>query len=216
MMLRPMANLFAVADREPGYLDRTAERLVASEEFDVVWRPAPGWVAAQALLPESEPDGEAVRARGFAFTEGRDRIQPGDDLGRLERAAELADRSPERMDELPGDFGFVRFRAEGTALAVRSCGGRVPLYLHRGERGRVAVGTRLGYFPRFLPTRFRADPLINAGWDRAPLRLIDGRTFVEGVSILPRASATELAADRVPRTASYWDPRPHRGDELHP
>jgi asparagine synthetase B (glutamine-hydrolysing) len=215
-MLRPMANLFAVADRDPGFLDQTAERLSAAEGFDLVWRPAPGWVAAQALLPESEPDGEAVRARGFAFTEGRDRIQPDGDVDRLERTAELSDCACERLDELPGDFGFVRFRADGTALAVRSCGGRVPLYLHRGEGGRLALGTLLNYFPRLLPTTFRADPLINAGWDRAPLRFIDGRTFVERVSILPRASATELAVNRVPRTVIYWDPRPDLDDELEP
>ena len=214
-MLPPMANIFAVADRDPGFLDRLAESLMQTGEFESVWRPAPGWVAAQALLPESEPDGDPVRARGFAFAEGRDRIQAGG-VDRLERAAELADRTPERLAELPGDFGFLRFRSDGTALAVRSCGGRVPLYLYRGEGGRLAVGTRLSYFARFLDTHFRADPLINASWDRTPLRFIDGRTFMEGVSIVPRASATELASDRAPRTVIYWDPRPDLGDKLEP
>jgi asparagine synthetase B (glutamine-hydrolysing) len=45
---------------------------------------------------------------------------------------------------------------------------------------------------------------------------IDGRTFVEGVSILPRASHVELAPGREPRQATYWDPRPAAGTVLHP
>ena len=115
-MLRPMANLFAVGDPDPGFLDRMEERLTATGEFESVWRPAPGWLAGQAPLPESEPDGDAVRSRGFAFVEGRDRLERGRDLDWLDRVAELADRSPHRLAELPGDFGFVRFRPDGTAL----------------------------------------------------------------------------------------------------
>ena len=215
-MVRPMADLFAVADREPEALDRIEERLANAGDFAVVWRPTPGWVAAWAPLPESSPEREEVRAGGFAFIEGRDRLEHPSDPGWLERVRELADRSPHRLHELPGDFGFIRFRPDGSALAVRSCGGWVPLYLHRGERGRLAIGTRLNYFPRLLPTRFLPDPLVNASWDRTPLRFIDGRTFVAGVTILPRGSYTEVGADRAPQTDRYWDPRPEVGDEPEP
>ena len=183
-----MANLFAVSDPDPGALDRIEERLAASGEFETVWRPGPGWLAAQAPLPESDPDGDAPRARGFAFVEGRDRLDGGRGLEWLDRVAELADQAPHRLGELPGDFGFIRFRPDGTALAVRSCGGLVPLYLHRMPGGGLALGTRLNYFPRLLPARFHPDALINASWVRTPLILIAGRTFVDGVSLLPRAT----------------------------
>src|SRR5919106_2760167 len=73
LMLRPMANIFAVADRDAAFLDSMEELLRADSEFAEVWRPAPGWVAATAPLPESQPDGEEIRGRGFAFAEGRDR-----------------------------------------------------------------------------------------------------------------------------------------------
>jgi asparagine synthetase B (glutamine-hydrolysing) len=215
-MLRPMADVFAVADLDPGILDRIEEGLTGNGEFEFVWRPGPGWLVAQAPLPESEADGEAVRSHGFTFTEGRDRLERGRDLGWLERVTELADSSPQHLAQLQGDFGFVRFRPDGSALAVRSCGGLVPLYLHRGDGGRVALGTRLNYFPRLLPGRFLPDPLINASWDRTPLRFIDGRTFVQGVSILPRGSHTELRPDRAPRTSIYWDPRPEVGNGPRP
>jgi asparagine synthetase B (glutamine-hydrolysing) len=211
-MLPPMANLFAVADGDPGFLDRMEERLSATGEFESVWRPAPGWVAGNAPLPESQPDAE-VRSRGFAFVEGRDRLERGRDLDWLDRVAELADHPADDLVQLPGDFGFVRFGRDGNVLAVRSCGGLVPLYLHRRTDGGLAIGTLLNYFPRLLPTRFLPDQLVNAAWVRTPLIFPYGRTFVDGVSILPRGSCTELRVARAPRTNSYWNPRPAVGAE---
>lgn len=208
-MLRPMANLFALASREDRSLDRVEASLTACGEFDAVWRPAPGWLAAVAPLPESESDGEALHSRGFAFVEGRDRVERPDTRW-LDRVAELADRMPHRLAELPGDFSFVRFRRDGSALAVRSCAGPAPIYLHRRAGGGLAVASLLQYFTRFLPDRFVADPLVNACWDTR-VTFMDGRTFLAGVSILPRASHTELAVDRPPRTGIYWDPRPAAG-----
>jgi asparagine synthetase B (glutamine-hydrolysing) len=217
LRLPPLANLFAVADGDERLLAGVEERLTAGGEFELVWRPAPGWVAAAAPLPGSEPDPEPVVSRGFAFTEGRDRLERGAELGWLERLTELCDRSPERLAELPGDFGFVRFRPDGSALAVRSAGGRVPLYLQRREGGGLAIGTLLNYFPRLVPGGLRPDPLVNASWARALTpTFIDGRTFVAGISILPRGSHTELSPARAPSTGVHWDPRPPEGQPPEP
>ena len=217
MTLPPLANLFAVCDRDPRLLDALEEELTAGADFDVVWRPAPGWVAAAAPLPGSEADSEHVRSHGFAFMEGRDRLEEGREPGWLERLGELCDHSPDRLGERPGDFTLVRFRPDGSALAVRSAGGKVPLYLHRRDGGGLAVGTLLNYFPRLLPGEFHADPLVNASWARAlSSSFIDGRTFVEGVSILPRGSHTELSPEGPPRTGVYWDPRPDVGETPEP
>jgi hypothetical protein len=214
-MLRPMANLFAVSDLEPALLDEMEDRLRRAGEFSEVWRPAPGWVAAQAPLPESEPDGDIARSHGLAFIEGRDRLERGDDHRWPHRVADVVDRAPTRLSEFPGDFAFVRFRPDGTALAVRSCAGLAPLYLYRRAGGGLALGTLLNYFPRLLPEAFRADPLINAS-STASSRFLYGRTFVEGVSILPPASFMELFPGRTPKTGIYWDPRPQEGDEPRP
>jgi asparagine synthetase B (glutamine-hydrolysing) len=217
LRLRPLANLFAVADSDQGVLARLEERLAASGEFDLVWRPAPGWVAASASLADSAADSEPVISRGFAFMEGRDRLEQSGDDDWLDQLGELCERFPQRLGELPGDFTFMRFRPDGSALAVRSAGGRVPLYLQRRDGGGLAVGTLLNYFPRLLPGGLRPDPLVNASWARAlTSTFIDGRTFVEGISILPRGSHTELAPARPPRTGIYWDPRPPIGEAPQP
>ncbi len=214
-MLRPMSNLFAVSHRDIGFLDGIEENLRHAGEFDLIWRPARTWVAARAALPEGEPDSELVRAKGVAFLEGRDGLERGRGVAWLDRVMRLTDSAPHRLHELAGDFGFVRFRPDGTAAAVRSCAGLVPLYVHRSTSDALAVGTRLSYFPRFLPGRFEPDPLINVSFNFACI-FIDGRTFVEGIGILPRASHSEIAADHAPRTVIYWDPRPDEGAVLRP
>jgi asparagine synthetase B (glutamine-hydrolysing) len=217
LTLPPLANLFAVADSEERLLAELEERLAGSGEFDLVWRPVPRWIVASVWLPGSGRDPKPTASHGFAFVEGRNRFEDGDELDWLERLSELSDRSPDRLGRLPGDFGFVRFRPDGSALAVRSAAGRVPLYLHRREGGGVALGTLLNYFPRLLPGRFKPDPLVNASWARAlTSSFIGGRTFVEGISILPRGTHTELSPGRPPRTGVYWDPRPAEDDLPEP
>ena len=64
-MLRPMANLFAVADSDPGFLDQIEERVSENGEFECVWRPVPGWLAARATFndvagSDREPGGKTI------------------------------------------------------------------------------------------------------------------------------------------------------------
>jgi hypothetical protein len=212
--LRPMANLFAVADRDAGFLNQMETRLRDSGEFAEVWRPAPGWVAATAPLPEGVPDSPQIRDRGFAFIEGRDRLESGSELEWLDRVASLTDERPHALTELPGDFAYLRFRPDGSASGVRACAGLAPLYLCR-HGDQLAVGTRLKYFPGFLPRGFRPDPLINVLLSKAPT-FLDGRTFVEDIAALPRGTITTLEPGRAERTSTYWDPRPATGQPLEP
>jgi hypothetical protein len=207
-----MANLFAVADRDEESLGRTEARLRDAGEFTEVWRPAPGWVVATASLPEGIPDSPRIRERGFAFIEGRDRLESGSDLAWLDRVARLTDERPHALADLPGDFAYIRFRPDGTASAVRACAGLAPLYLHR-DGDRLAIGTRLKYFPDLLPRSFRPDPLINSLLSKAPT-FLDGRTFIEDIAALPRATVTAVEPGLRERTSSYWDPRPAAGQPL--
>ena len=183
-----------------------ANALGGSGEFDEVWPPVPGWVAAAKSLPGQRAFRDDLPDVGYLFVEGRHRIS---DLFALESVA--ADGF-ERLDRFSGDFGFVRF-SDGEAVAVRSCAGRVPLYVHSG-RGRIAIGTRLDYFVRFLPERMELDPLVCAIAASGNLYFPDSRTYLSDVSIVARARRVSLRADREPIEAAYWDPRPHSGQDL--
>lgn len=207
----PLANLFAVYDGNPAALEEIMQDLKSSGKFAEVWRPASGWVAASAPLPGGEPDGEAVRNHWLAFAEGRDVLEnhPGKDLNeRLREITELADTKPESLASLPGDFGFIRFRPDGGATVVRSCGGLVPFYLGQFN-GCFAISTRLGDFVRYLPDEPRLDPLANAIWALGWPTFADGRTFLAGVTLLDRGCFTRIEGEHL-KFGCYWNPRPKR------
>ena len=208
----PLANLFAVHDADSLILDALAADLEQSGEFAETWRPAPGWVAASAPLPFGEPDAGVVRENRLAFVEGRDLIEgraSGTSREDFQRVAELADVSPERLDSLPGDFGFICFRPHGAATVVRSCGGLVPFYLWQAGQ-RLAVSTRLGDLVRYLPDEPRLDPLVNAVWTSGHGFFLDGRTFLAGMSILDRGCFARIQCGRPRDVGRYWNPRPKR------
>lgn len=212
MKLRPFANLFALRHPDPQLRDKLATALAASGRFTEVWRPAPSWVCAAAPLPDGELDSAATRALGLAFAEGRDTLagdvaaQPRE---RLARVAKLAHAAPERLVELPGDFGFLHFGSDDSALAVRSCAGWVPFYEH-ADGITVAFGTRLDDFARFLPTEPKLDPLLSAVWGRQCC-FPDQRTFLRGVRLVRQGCARQVAADGVVKPIRYWNPKTNDG-----
>src|SRR2546422_1017781 len=178
MSLPPLANLFAAREPDPMALEALAADLATSGEFAEVWRPGPGWVVAAAPLPHGEADGDSAQRHGLVFAEGRDVV------GRpFAEAAELANRTPERLAVLQGDFGLIAFGTDGAATVVRSCGGLVPFYLWQSAE-RVAVATRLGDFVRYLRDEPRLDPLVNAVWTTGYGFFPAGRTVLREVSIL--------------------------------
>ncbi|MBI5411079.1 MAG: hypothetical protein HZA21_03710 [Nitrospirae bacterium] len=206
----PLANLFAIHDPDPARLEAILQDLQTSKEFAEVWRPAPGWVVAAAPLPGGEPDGAAVRRHQLAFAEGRDVVEHGFGAASDERfreIAELADSNPDHLASLPGDFGFIRFRAGGEATVVRSCGGLAPFYLRQSGQ-RLAIATRLGDFVRYLREEPRLDPLVNAIWAASWPMFPDGRTFLDGVTMLGRGHFARMGKTGRMQVGRYWNPRP--------
>jgi asparagine synthetase B (glutamine-hydrolysing) len=67
---------------------------------------------------------------------------------------------------------------------------------------------------RYLPDEFALDPLVNAVWAASWALFPDNRTFLEGVSILPRGHYACLDGGKGdppvgdPMGHPYWNPRP--------
>jgi hypothetical protein len=204
MSLPPLANLFAVYDPDPSASVARLADLRASGEFARISQPVTGWTVAVSPLP-GEANGHHVSPAGAAeFVEGADVL-----CDRLFELCQVADGSPESLARFPGDFGFLRIRADGSAIAVRSCGGLVPFYLTRSG-DRMAVATRLGDLVRYLPEEPRLDPLVNAVWASGWSLFPEGRTQLAGVNILGRGHFARLTPGRPIARSCYWDPRPAR------
>lgn len=212
MKLRPFANVFALRHPDPAMRAKLTAAMRASGRFSEVWQPAPSWICGVAPLPEGEPDSSETRARGLVFTEGRDTLM-GDvsaqPTSRLDRVAELARNSPGQLAQLAGDFGFFQFREDGSAVAVRSCGGWVPVYEH-AEGETVAFGTRLDDFALFLPTEPKLDLLVVAIFAGKPC-FPDRRTMLVGVKLVSQGCALHVPRTGSVETIRYWNPPRHSG-----
>lgn len=202
MSLPPLANLFAVYDPDPLASNGRLADLRGSGEFLRLSQPGPGWIVAVSPLPGEANGHQQLLAGSVEFVEGADLLRD-----RCPQLCHVADDAPERLAAFPGDFGFLRFRPDGSATAVRSCGGLVPLYVTRSG-DRMAVATRLGDLVRYLPEEPRLDPLLNAVWASGWSLFMEGRTPLAGVSILGRGCFARLTPGRPIVSAPYWDPRP--------
>lgn len=200
--LPPLANLFAAYDPDSQSLAALEQDLRRSGDFRTVSRPTPGWVIAIRPLPGGQAIEEPWRDGALEFVEGQDLVRH-----RLSELLDVTDHAPERLARLPGDFGFIRVRSDGSATVVRSCGGLVPLYL-TSQGGRAALSTRLGDFVRYLPDEPRLDQLINAVWTTGWGLFPDGRTFLDNVRILDRGCFAQLGRGCKITLGRYWDPRP--------
>jgi asparagine synthase (glutamine-hydrolysing) len=144
-----------------------------------------------------------VSAVGLAFAQGRDEIAASD--LEWDQVASLVSERPERLPELPGDFGLLHVSRTGEATVVRSASGLVPFYIAGGGE-RWTVATTLQAMLRFHPEDLELDPLVNAiwtsGYDAAP----DRRTFLAGVRVLGRGEFLRLGGERA-GFGRWWQPR---------
>jgi asparagine synthase (glutamine-hydrolysing) len=201
--LRPLANLIAVATPHPDEFRAARARIEASGDFDPPWSPAPGRLIATSRLPGAAPDRGPLRLAGLAVAQGRDELAgSGRDWNEI---ADLVADHPERLHELPGDFGLILVRPAGEATVVRSAGGLVPFYV-AGSGERWTVSTTLDAMIRFHPDDLDLDPLVNgiwtSGYDAAP----DRRTFLAAARVLGRGEYVRLHELR-PRFGRWWRPR---------
>ena len=203
MTLPALANVIAVRSQDPDELARVEARLRADSSVGDVHRPAPGWVAARAVFHRSRAEPPEIRRARLLFAEGVETVAADGAAALVARALSR----PASLHEQQGDFTFLAFDEHGDASAVRSCSGRVPLYVTRDRRGPLTVATTLELLLRHHPRRLEIDPLINAiylsGYDAAPER----RALISGVLVVQRGSAARLARNASPTCSTYWRPR---------
>ena len=164
-----------------------------------VLEPGPGWLVAVTALPGRRAQSTAR----LVFAEGRGLFGTRD----LRRLAELSERAPERLDEMPGDFTFAHFNATGRATLARSCGGRVPVYFWDGPKAR-GFSTLMGDVVRWRLEAPALDLLTNAMWLARFMGKPGGRSVIKDVSILPRGNCAVFEPAEPVRSVQYWDPRP--------
>ena len=202
MRIPALANLFAVQTDDPEIRRRIRRRVLSSDASVRVHEPAPDWLVAVAPLG-GLPEEASLQARDFVFAEGREAL----DATRTTRLGEFALRSPERLSEVSGDWTFARFGVGGSATAVRSCGGRVPIYWWDGPRDR-GFATTLASVARWRIEAPELDPLVNAMWLALYEGQPDGRTFLSGVRLLRRGRCIQFTRQEPSRVVQYWDPMP--------
>jgi asparagine synthetase B (glutamine-hydrolysing) len=199
--LPPLADVLAYRDPEPERLD-AAERALRDDGAET-WRPRPEWVAAIRPLVGARGDDPSVRRAGLVFAEGRDCFT-GDEA--LCRFAGDAAAAPSTLAQHPGDFTAVAF-GEQCVAAVRSCGGRVPLWTW-SDGSRAAVGTSLMNLLRALPSQPSFDLFVCAMWAGGQWSFPGGRSFFGGVRLVPIGHAALLGRTDGWSTHRYWDLRP--------
>lgn len=202
MTLPPLSNLLALRARDPRRVETLEDALRGSGLFHEVVRAPGSWVLGLAPLPG--PIVPAAETAPTFFIEGGHLFRRGDGMTEL---VDTARRDPEKLDRFPGDFGFVSFLEDGGTVVVRSCGGRVPLYVCEAD-DLVAIGTRLSHVVRFAPLPLELDPLGVAVWPGNVGIFPDGRTFFRGVGAVPRGEAWHVAPFGRTTRHRYWDPRP--------
>jgi hypothetical protein len=203
--LRPFANLLAVHEPDPGLARGLCSELENSGVFASVGR-WHGFIVAWAPLdgPRESTRDPVLDAECTVFAEGEDLFEDREQRSRL---AECAQRTPERLASFEGDFGFISVAPNAGLAAVRACGGSVPFYYFRNG-ARAAVGTRLGFFPRFVERGLRLDPLVAATWAAGVDFFPDGRSLLDRVKVLERGHVLRLDGSGTPRVLRYWQPRP--------
>ena len=194
--LPPLANVLCCWAREPEALDAVERRLAAAGRTGA-WRPGRHTLAVSMALPGA-PSADAA---GLVFAEGREQFADAD----LHRLADGA-APPGRFR---GDFTVVRCSDDGLT-AIRSCGGLVPLWTHHGE-GIAIAATTLRWLLDALASRPAPDLLTCAMWASGEDALPDGRSFYEGIRLVPRGHSSRATGGRWAQPQAHWDERPADG-----
>ncbi|HUR41127.1 MAG TPA: asparagine synthetase B family protein [Verrucomicrobiae bacterium] len=185
-----VANIFAFGSPDPGLVNRAHSRL--ERHYDVVWRPASGWVFAIRSIGWSEPC-----------------QNPTGSILQAEASRPItADETVKGLLARPGDFTFVFLGSGGKVHAARSAAGLVPLYFWQGP-DRLVFSTQADAIPDFGGWRGGLEPLSNAIWVMGWGGNLSNRSHLAGVrSLAVGETVTFASPDTAAAITRYWCPQP--------
>lgn len=173
-------------------------RRILRESFGSVSDRAGGWLVSSKQMSGSL-DGTNTSATEFVWE--------GDQIAlRSAVFSESLNETLQRLVRFTGDAGFAQLRPDGSFLAARSCSGLVALYFCRDLEG-TWISTSFQELARCRAEEPRRDALVQALWAEGWSVFPEGRTFVEGIQIVPRGGCL-LGNHKNISIIQYWDPRP--------
>jgi hypothetical protein len=195
-------NLVAtyVPGRSREQVEGQALALSRVSAFEPVGHLASGWLLALEPAPAAAQHHSNRPELATIETNGSLTMLATED-GRAARQGQ-----PEALRRLPGEFAFCSLGEGGSLVAVRSCGGLVPLYYYVVD-GVLCVATRLRDLYWLCPQELVPDPLVHAIWSAGNAFFPDGRSLFRGVRCLPKGHVLRVHKRSI-RIEPYWDPRP--------
>jgi hypothetical protein len=196
----PLANVTAICTSDGSRLERIHDGLCA--RYDVVVRPAVGWIVVIEPLPGSRPVPDSVREGGIVFMEGADLIGADASIAAVSDVRRKLRSPGMAIAPLDFDVGAILFGPH-EARIVRSVSGRVPVYVGRPDAETVVISTLLSRQAEVAGLT-EADPLSLAIAASSGPVFPDGRTPIAGVRCVPPGHAARVTVRRTDETP-YWD-----------
>lgn len=197
MTRRVYGNAIAVFDPDP----RAAPAITQTLGRDWTCSIRHGWLIAH------RPIGDVASPVSATAADGTDVLFVEDAAGSCDPEP-FGAATPLRRVAPDGDVTALTILPGGRVRVARSCAGTVPVYLaHAGSR--VVVSTLIEPLTRIVPAGPRVDAFGLAGWLGGFGFFPAGRTWLEGVTVVPAGHAAEIATDGSVALHRYWDPRPH-------
>ncbi len=178
-------------------------RLQNSGLFERVWQ-RKQWLLACFPAAATGIEWQQLADLGLLFTHAsqpviRDLLSGGS------RLVTLAETAPEHLDQVGGEFNFVRLLGDGRAVVVRSCDALAPWYVRVDDEA-VTVSTRLDWIGMLQREPPVLDHLACLMRVQSP-SFLEPRTALCGSQVVPRGCFATLSSQGC-RVGRYWKPEP--------
>jgi len=167
-------------------------------------RAHPNWIVQMRPLPHGPEFTATLAENGLFFVEGPEYFQSVSGEFSLRPLLHALWQDNPDFLKFDTDLGFLHIDAEGQATLLRSCAGRVPLYVWT-LAGVVAISSTLQQRIHCFPDHpAELDPLVCAMHASGVSVFPNGRTSLAGVQMLETGHFLRVQSGGVARPRKYW------------